>query len=409
VYGLLCVETAMSFARYFETCSQFLPQCCKYIEKEIIVYMLNTQGVDTSKEQQYYILNSAIEVNSDGFIRIRSRVVLFDMFNLRSSTPPELDHYVDATRKTSLTSHDIALLKLLIRDRWYKGDFERLQKMLEKRNVNELIKFACNVMWERGYENHYTLGQQLSIRITTKLIQSGLDFKHQQQDDVADRNGRRGWEYKPFEKFINSISSISDVIKRHKCSSKYILIETTTDADGAAEIKNSLAQHFTVYNNTFVDNLCLILMDEDKNSMQYLKKLSFLIQERVVNVIFVTDLDHYMKLNHYPFYLYNSLKLYYYCLRNKFVFDKNDYEMIFLLNLIVSLEWYNGGHLNSFTLEKSKLYNPLELSTRRFNSIKRAANQSRIIANDNEIKMDFIRGKRMKTGTNYGHRLVDIE
>lgn len=399
----------MAFARYYETCSQFLPQCCKYIANEINIYMLNSLGIDTSKEQ-YYILSNTLEVNNEGFLRIKNLVVLFEISNVCNSTPDELNNYVDTVYKiNNRTEHETYLLKLLIRDRWYKGDFNRLQKILLKQNVNELIKFACNVMWERGYENHYTLGQQLSIRITTKLIQSGLDFKHQQQDDSVDKNGDngRGWEYKPFEKFINSIASISDIIKRHKCSSKYIVLEISKEHNNA--VKACLAEHFTVYNNTYIDNACLILLDEDKNSMQYLKKLSFLIQQRIVSVLFATDVDYYMKLNHYTFYLYNSLKLYYYCLRNKFVFSKNDYEIIFLINMIVSLEWYNGGHLNSFTLEKSKLYNPLELSTRRFNSIKRAANQTRAIANDNEIKIDFIKGKRIKTGTNYGYRLVDIE
>ncbi|AKN80560.1 P47 [Perigonia lusca single nucleopolyhedrovirus] len=404
----------MSFVRYYKINSQPLPQCCKYLANNLTDYLLYVQDMQIFRKHKPHIIEESINVEDSGFVSVYRLMAVFDVDHLDSSEPAQIEQYIDATRPTSVYSaHQLKLLKLLARDRWYKGDFERLRKILTQQDVDDLISFACNVLWERGYENHYTLGQQLSIRITTKLIQSGLDFKHQNDKENSDKQigtkMGRGWNDKHFEHFIASITSISDVIKRHKSYKKYIVLELIPSQ--ALNIKRLLTgenHNFKIIENTNIDNLCAIEIDDDKNSYQYLKKFTLLIANKTVNVLFVTDVDFYMKLNNYLFYLYNSLKLYYYCLCNKFVFEKQDYEIIFLLNLIVSLEWHNSGHLNSFTLEKSIIYNPLELSTRRLNSIKRAASQSRQLQNDNEIKIDFIKGKRIKTGTHYGHRLVNL-
>ncbi|ACH88659.1 p47 [Helicoverpa armigera multiple nucleopolyhedrovirus] len=397
----------MAFARYHVTRTQPLPQCCKYLSDPLALYLLYVNQVDVTHTR--YVLNKTIQVDDDGFVVLQQVSVYFDLeFLETTSSPRDLDQYAQVTRP-NMTEHDMRVYKLLLRDRWYKGDFVRLKKMMLQQDVSALLTFACNVLWERGYEDNYTLGQQLSIRITTKLIQSGLDFKHQQDSDNTDAVTvpGRGWNSKVLEKFIGSITSISDVIKRHKCSLKYIVIEI--DLANCARVKVCLNEHFTVIDNAHTENICAIQLDDDKNSLQYLVKLSKLIADKIINVLFVTDVEFYVKQNDYLFYLYNSLKLYYYCLCNKFVFEFKDYEIIFLLNLIVSLEWHNRGHLNSFTLEKSQIYNPLELSTRRLNSIKRAATQSRVICNDNEIKIDFIKGKRMKMGTHYGPRLLQLE
>ncbi|QHB21703.1 p47 [Artaxa digramma nucleopolyhedrovirus] len=401
----------MSFARYAETCTQYLPQCCKHLADQLSAYHLYLQKFDSIENdvapttKYHYSIKNKVYVNDEGFVKLSRINVVFNFDFLHCTTPEQIEHYIDAT-KTQLTLHDRCMLKLLAKDRWYKGDYVRLEKILKATNVDRLIDFACNTMWERGYENHYTLGQQLSIRITTKLIQSGLDFKHQtdRAEDCVVLS--RGWDDVIFEKFLNSITSISDVIKRHRFCKKYIVLELTPN--NSVAIKAYLKENYKIITNKHLNNMCAIEMDPDKNSLIYLKKFTHLLREKIVNVLFVTDLECYMKLDNYMFYLYNSLKLYYYCLTGKFVFEKQDYEIIFLLNLIVCLEWNNGGHLNSFTLEKSSIYNPLELSTRRLNSIKRAAAQSRVLVNDNEIKIDFIKGKRIKTGTHYGHRLVTL-
>lgn len=394
------------FVTYVCVASQPLPQCCKYLADELSCYLLYLQNIIIDHDTVYTIIKNNLQVNDEGFIVIDRQYGVFNMDNLSSCTPDELDLYVDSTRKV-LSDHQKRMFKLLVRDRWYSGDFTRLRKMLNKKDVSKLITFGCNVLWERSYENHYTLGQQLSIRITTKLIQSGLDFKHQNNVSGTGNVIGRGWQDKFFEKSIAAITSISDVIKRHKWSKKYILLELLPQkADELIDI--FVEENFTLIRNKRYNNVVLIQIDEDKNSLQYLNKFAQLIKQKIVNVIFVTDLEYYMKINNYLFYLYNSLKLYYYCLCDKFVFLKRDYEIIFLLNLIVNIEWHNGGHLNSFTLEKSSIYNPLELSTRRLNSVKRAAAHSRQLLNDAEIKIDFIKGKRIKTGTHYGHRIVNI-
>ncbi|AXU41713.1 P47 [Spodoptera eridania nucleopolyhedrovirus] len=400
----------MTFARFHVTRSQPLPQCCKYLADPLAAYLLyaNNKNHYYDANETRYVLENTIEVDDEGFVIMQQSCVYFDLDNILTATPKDLSCYVDATRP-SMTDHDKRIFKLLVHDRWCKGDVVRLKKMLVQRDVSKLVAFACNVMWERGYENHYTLGQQLSIRITTKLIQSGLDFKHQQDSDntnVVEAVPGRGWNSKAFEKLIGNITSISDVIKRHRSSHKYIVFEI--DAVNCDSIKKCLNEQFTLIQNVHIETVCAIHVDDDKNSLQYLIKLSKLISDKLVNILFVTDVEFYLKQNNYMFYLYNSLKMYYYCLCNKFVFEYKDYEIIFLLNLIVSLEWHNNGHLNSFTLEKSQIYNPLELSTRRLNSIKRAAAQSRVVNNDNEIKIDFIKGKRMKMGTHYGQRIVNL-
>ncbi|ABI35713.1 p47 [Ectropis obliqua nucleopolyhedrovirus] len=393
----------MSFARYYEIETQLLPQCCKYLNNKLMLYHLYLKGVNVVEPVN--VVKTNVKVNYEGFIQMYNKIVVFDFKYLHQTNPNEINDYIDVEKK-HLSGHDANMLKLLAQDRWAKSDFVRLYKILTQSNVKNLINFACNTLWERGYENHYTLGQQLSIRITTKLIQSGLDFKHQTGQEEK-QTLSRGWHNAPFEKFVNSITSISDVIKRHRYYKKYIVLELSP-GQKCKQLIEYFKNHFTIIENRNAFNLCAIEIEDDKNSLLYMKKFANLIDEKIVNVLFVTDVEYYMKTNNYMFYLYNSLKLYYYCLTNKFVFERKDYEIIFLINIIVSLEWHNNGHLNSFTLEKSIIYNPLELSTRRLNSIKRAATQSRTLSNDSEIKMDFIKGKRMKTGTHYGHRMIGL-
>jgi hypothetical protein len=323
------------------------------------------------------------------------------------ATPDDIDDYIDLTRNNNVSDHDKKILKLICRDRWYKGDVTRLKKILKQQEVNDLIKFACNTLWERAYEDHYTLGQQMSIRITTKLIQSGLDFKHQ-PDTYLTEVSIRGWNDATFEKYLQSITSISEIIKRHTFAKKYICLEISSFY-WSDIIKVLTKESLKLILNSKTPYVLLIEIDEDKNSMTYLKKLSYLLEKKLANVVFVTDVEHYLKLNNFMFYLYNSIKFYYYCLKNKFVFDAEDKETYFLLYTIIALEWFNGGHLNSFTLEKSSLYNPLELPTRRWNSIKRAAQQNRIISCDSEIGMDYNYGKRVRIGTHYGKRVINLK
>ncbi|AAR28805.1 p47 [Leucania separata nucleopolyhedrovirus] len=395
------------FATYVDVTSQRLPQCCKYMS-ETIAYYLYYSSTGDNDLRNVHLVDKKLQVDHESFVHIKCRFVKFDVSALGDErgecVPNDLKTYVEVRYADRLTPHQRHLFNLLLTDRWYKGDRVRLMRILCLADPSPLIAFVCNTLWERGYEDHYTLGQQLSIRITTKLIQSGLDFKHHQVDDSS--IFQRGWNDKQFEKYIGSFSAISDIIKRHKSNNKYLALELLPAY--AQRLVERLRQEFTIITNAYVENICVIQLDDDKNSMQYLQKLYPLIKDRTVNVLFVTDLDYYMKSNDYLFYLYNSLKFYYYCLKNKFVFERADYEILFLMNMIVSLEWCNKGHLNSFTLEKSLIYNPLELSTRRLNSLRRAATQSRVLLNDSEIKIDFIQGKRIKTGTHYGHRIVEV-
>jgi hypothetical protein len=379
----------------------------------LIAYAVYLSGADTSLPRQTVHLER--QINHDGFIRFvfTVKVFNFDCFTrMTDTTPDDIDDYIELTRAGQLSGHEKNMLKLVCRDRWHKGDVARLRRILRQRDVGDLVKFACNVMWERGYEDQYTLGQQLSIRITTKLIQSGLDFKHQPDTSNSgnvEESSVRGWESATFEKYLQSLTTISEIIKRHTFTQKYVCLEIAA-AYWSVLVKTLTNEenNFRVIVNKKTPYVLLIEVDEDKNSFVYLKKLKRLIAEKIVNVLFVTDVEHYVKQNNFMFYLYNSLKFYYYCLKNKFVFDNKDTETLFLLYTIVALEWFNGGHLNSFTLEKSQLYNPLELSTRRLNSIKRAAQHNRLIDCDNEISMDYLRGKRVHTGTHYGKRIVHL-
>ncbi|AKN80998.1 P47 [Lonomia obliqua multiple nucleopolyhedrovirus] len=401
------------FVTKFEYTTQFLPQACKLNAEALILYALYLNGINTKLPR---LVKNDVQVNSDGFIRFVFRIKVFDfncLTSMMDATPEDIDDYVDLTKLNTISDHDNVMFKLLCRDRWYKGDIARLKRLLKQRNIDDLVKFACNVMWERGYEDHYTLGQQLSIRITTKLIQSGLDFKHQPDDTVSTplplSSSVRGWKDDMFEKYVQSITSISEIIKRHVFSNKYICLEVASScwSDLLAKLTND--EKFKIVLNSKTPYVLLIKIDEDKNSMMYLQKLINLINNKLINVLFVTDVEYYLKQKNFMFYLYNSIKFYYYCLKNKFVFSNKDRELLFLLYTIITLEWFNGGHLNSFTLEKSPIYNPLELSTRRLNSIKRAAQHNRLINCDSEISIDYIRGKRVRTGTNYGKRVVNID
>lgn len=395
------------FVNNFKHTTQFFPQACKLEIDSLVVYTIYLNGLDTTLPRW---VRKEIEINADGFVRFNFNVKIFNLNNLKhmtQTTPEDVDDYIEITRSCNLSGHDLQMFKLLCRDRWYKGDIVRLQKMLRQNDVSDLIKFGCNVVWERGYEDHYTLGQQLSIRITTKLIQSGLDFKHQ-PDTLAPIVLVKGWQDAQFEKYLQSITSISEIIKRHTFTKKYICLEVAESywSDVTCAFQK---EKFNLILNSKTSNVVLLKIDDDKNSLLYLRKLSHLLKNKIINLLFVTDVEFYLKNNNFMFYLYNSLKFYYYCLKNKFVFDNTDKELLFLLYTIVSIEWYNLGHLNSFTLEKSPLFNPLELSTRRLNSVKRAAQQNRIVKCDEEIGIDYIRGKRIRTGTHYGKRIINFD
>nr|AGX01129.1 P47 [Bombyx mori nucleopolyhedrovirus]AGX01259.1 P47 [Bombyx mori nucleopolyhedrovirus]AGX01385.1 P47 [Bombyx mori nucleopolyhedrovirus]AIS92765.1 P47 [Bombyx mori nucleopolyhedrovirus] len=394
------------FVTRLEHTTQFLPQACKLEDEVLVLYAIYLNGFDYTLPR---FVKREVQVNADGFLRFDYNIKIFDFArftDMTQATPEDIDDYINLTRIDSLSDHDLKMLQLVCRDRWYKGDVARLRRILQQKDVDDLVKFACNVMWERAYEDHYTLGQQLSIRITTKLIQSGLDFKH--QPDTTAPVSVRGWEDATFEKYLQSITSISEVIKRHVFSKKYICLEVA--ASYWSDTVESLQQeNFRIILNSKTPYVLLIEMDDDKNSMVYLRKLAHMLENKIVNLLFVTDVEFYFKNGNFMFYLYNSLKFYYYCLKNKFAFESADKEIFFLLYTIVALEWFNGGHLNSFTLEKSALYNPLELSTRRLNSIKRAAQHNRVINCDSEINMDYIRGKRVRTGAHYGKRVVNFD
>ncbi|BBU37589.1 P47 protein [Choristoneura diversana nucleopolyhedrovirus] len=393
------------FAQSLHFTTQFLPAVCRTHDETFLMYNLYASGVDAQLPRR---VMRNVQVDAHGFVRFVFEVKVFRIECLTSvehATPKDVDDYVEVTRP-ELSAHDAAMLKLVCHDRWCKGDTERLRRMLMQPCVNNLVKFVCNVMWERGYEDHYTLGQQLSILITTKLIQSGLDFKH--QPDTAAPASVRGWQDAAFEKYLLSLSSVSEIIKRHVFSKKYICLEVAA-AHWCAVVKALQDENFKLILNSHTPHVLLICVDDDKNSMLYLRKLAHLLQTRVVNLLFATDVEFYMRANNFMFYLYNSLKFYYYCLKNKYAFESTDKTTMFLLYLIISLEWFNKGHLNSFTLEKSSLYNPLELATRRLNSIKRAAQQNRVVECDSEIGIDYIRGKRVRTGTHYGQRIVQFE
>lgn len=393
------------FAQLLHYTTQFLPAVCQTHHETILLYNLYIDGVNVRLPRRV-VRNMQVDV--DGFIRFVFEVKVFYIEHLTAvqyATPEDVDDYVDLTR-TELSAHDANMLKLVCRDRWYKGDVDRLRRILKQQCVNDLIKFACNVMWERGYEDHYTLGQQLSILITTKLIQSGLDFKH--QPDTAVPVSVRGWQDATFEKYLLSLSSVSEIIKRHVFSKKYICLEVAS-THWHAVVQALENEGFQLVFNAHTPHVLLICVDNDKNSMLYLRKLTHLLQTSVINLLFATDVEFYMRVDNFMFYLYNSLKFYYYCLKNKFAFESSDRTTLFLLFTIISLEWFNKGHLNSFTLEKSTLHNPLELATRRLNSVKRAAQQNRTVECDSEIGIDYIRGKRVRTGTHYGQRVVQFE
>lgn len=384
--------------------SQYFPQCVKYLFPAIADYMLYSAGENIA---DYTKMHECVRVN-EGFVSLDVTFVRFYLENVDQCTPDDLEVFVEHSRLVGVRSpEDRKLLLILLKNLWFKGDFKRLRKFVQLSDYTKVLKFVENCLWERGYEDFYTLGQQLSIRMTTNLIQSGLDFKHQIANNgevVVD--AARGWSDPVFVKILSSIKTVADITKRYKSNNTYIMLEI--DAPNKETIINLLKHHFCVVENDTY-NVCLIYCAKNnKGSLSVLEKLSPLIKERRINVVFVTDSETYINSNRI-FYIYNSMKFYYYCLKNKFVFDYKDYETMYLIYTIVCIEILNGGCLNSFTLEKSLLMNPLELNSRRVNALKRAAAYGKTLNNDMELKIDFIKGRRIKTGTNYCQRLVDIE
>lgn len=377
--------------------SQYFPQCVKYLFPTLLKYWLKCK---VGSEDGYRKMFSRIEVK-DGFVSLRATFVKFHLDRVLDCTPDDLDVYVNYGID-GLSEKQKFLLLLVLKDRWFKGDFERLRTVIKLPCYNRLTSFVENCLWERGYEDNYTLGQQLSIRMTTNLIQSGLDFKHHVNDEKKSKG--RGWNDANFEKMLCCIRSVADVTKRYKWSQVYVMLEI--DRNNINAILCMLNKNFTVITNDSIDNVCLINCTKDKCSVVCLNKLAPLISSRHINVLFVTDTENYVQ--NQIFYIFISMKFYYYCLKNRFVFSRSDYETLYLLFTIVFIELLNGGCLNSFTLEKSRLMHPLELNSRRCNALKRAAAQNKVVHNDMELKVDFVKGKRVTTGTHDPNRLVEI-
>ncbi|AAM70259.1 P47 [Phthorimaea operculella granulovirus] len=370
--------------------SQFFPQCVKYLIKELAVYWCPLNC----------FRHNEVLVVKEGFIRYECEWLHFNMNMVDKSTPEDLDLFANC--KFTDTDH-MEFLALALKDRWYKGDFVRLKRILTMPDYMRLLRFVENCLWERSYEDNYTLGQQLSIRMTTNLIQSGLDFKHHVGNNAVIKNCR-GWNSEEMEKIFANLNSVADITKRYKCSHVFVVLEIdTNNSQYAMELLN---RHFdNVITNNYLDNVCAIRCT---NSGIVLESLTPLYEHRLINLLFVTDTETYLHTNNL-FYIYNSMKFYYYCLKNRFVFEYSDYETLYYIYTVVVLETINGGCLNSFTLEKSPVMHPLELNSRRCNALKRAAAYNKTIRSDMELKVDFIKGKRITTGTHNPNRIVEIK
>ena len=155
--------------------SQYFPQCVKYLFPAIADYMLYSAGENVA---DYTKMHECVRVN-EGFVSLDVTFVRFYLENVDQCTPDDLEVFVEHSRLVGVRSpEDRKLLLILLKNLWFKGDFKRLRKFVQLSDYTKVLKFVENCLWERGYEDFYTLGQQLSIRMTTNLIQSGLDFKH---------------------------------------------------------------------------------------------------------------------------------------------------------------------------------------------------------------------------------------
>ncbi|ABC61184.1 P47 [Choristoneura occidentalis granulovirus] len=372
------------FVEHSPFVSQYFPQCVKYLIPQLRAYWCCAEN---------YVKNERL-ILKEGYIAYGCDFYRFNIKHIKESLPEDLDLFADCL--------SFPLLGLLLKDRWFKGDFDRLQEIANLNDHTKINRFIENCLWERSYENNYTLGQQLSIRMTTNLIQSGLDFKHHVSKEK--RVLGRGWNCTDFEKLLSSINSVADITKRYKCNFTYVVLEL--DVNNASYTLSLLTRYFSqIISNNLIDNVCMI--KENMESERILIKLADLIQHRLINVIFVTDTENYLH-KHKTFYVYNSMKFYYYCLKNRFIFYYDDYETLYFIYTIVLLEIINGGCLNSFTLEKSPIMHPLELNSRRCNALKRAAAYNKTVCNDMELKVDFIKGKRITTGSHDPNRIIEI-
>nr|AGS18816.1 P47 [Pieris rapae granulovirus] len=382
------VGESLQFTTIHTISSQYFPQCVKYLFPELNVYWCYSKKLKNCIKR-----NEQINVK-EGFVSYVCDFVEFNMNALTKCTPEDLDLYAECV--------SAPILSLILKDRWFKGDFKRLKQIIELTDHNKLLRFIENCLWERSYEDNYTLGQQLSIRMTTNLIQSGLDFKHHVNNNSLLQG--RGWNCKDFEKALSTIKSVADITKRYKYNITYVMLEL--ERNNMHYTLSLLRCHFThVITNQLIDNVCLI--KENATSACILKRIKQLLNNRLVNVVFVTDTENYLH-THKIFYIYNSMKFYYYCLKNRFVFYYDDYETLYFIYTIIMLEIINGGCLNSFTLEKSPIMHPLELNSRRCNALKRAAVYNKTLCNDIELKVDFIKGKRITTGSHDPNRIVQI-
>jgi hypothetical protein len=262
------------------------------------------------------------------------------------------------------------------------------------------------IVFERGYENYYTFGQQLNVAITTNQMQTSLNFKHMQQNvSIADR----GWENPIISMQLKKIELV-DLLNVPKKPNLLLVFEVLAVKDESIfdEIIQYITQYDKIkvhYNTKYKSIICI---DATNDSLENVNNhLQVLLSGKYIQLIFTSNIMALINNREPEYYFYYSIKYYYYLVTGKYFFD-NDQFILMVIYILAYLHYYNKGSLNSFNLEKQSHFNPLQANSRRLCSLQRAAHSKRQIENEVTTKINFIEGTNINCSGNINSFIMNI-
>ncbi|ABC74923.1 transcription regulator [Neodiprion abietis nucleopolyhedrovirus] len=307
-----------------------------------------------------------------------------------------MEKFVDELLGKNLTNHEKQILKFFIRSDM-NSKFEHANNIVslyEHNKLKSFTKYLCNTMFERGYENKYPFGQQLSIYVTTNKMQEGLNFKHSNYDSQI-VNSWKGDKIcsvtKPY--------SLMQILEFNKFKYNFTFFE----------IKN---KHIWTlikdlwFDKTYMDwknnNIIAVEFANAAEQECHFATLKPYFEKKEINLLMMTNFNKYDSfINNFYF----ALKIFYYLVTRKYYFDYDDITTIQFLSIITIIRIRNKNSLASFN---SNIH-PLAAYSRRQSWLKKAANQHTKICNDSNLKLDFLKGCRLNLGAGDNDLVIKID
>uniref|UniRef100_A0AAN0LMD6 P47 n=1 Tax=Nesodiprion zhejiangensis nucleopolyhedrovirus TaxID=3135970 RepID=A0AAN0LMD6_9BACU len=306
-----------------------------------------------------------------------------------------MEKFIDELIGRNLSNHDKMLLKLFIRFDWNGNNLyhHHILELYKRDKLHLFCKYLCNVMFERGYEDKYPFGQQLSISITTNKMQEGLNFKH----TIDNTQIANSWKGDKID-FITKPYTLMQILEFNKFKYNFTFFEIKTKKIWTILENKWPTKFYTDWHNNTIVALEFNNTAEQNEQIEYLKDY---FDDEQINLLMMTNIDRFTSFREY---FYFGLKIFYYLVTRKYYFHCDDHTTIVFLSVIIILRYRNNGSLASFDSN----VHPLASYSRRQAWLKKAANINMTLQNDSNLKLDFLKGNRLNLGAGNNDMVVKI-